>query len=290
MTSTIHPAAHIGAVALAVTDMDRAVRFYTSFLGMSEIGSTSADLWRVFGAGGRPLVRLTLAKGAALNPRLPGLFHMAILMPGRFELARILYQLAESNYSLQGASDHGVSEALYLADPLGNGIEIYTDRPMGEWPRDERGEIAMVSEALNLDRLLFELKGKLEPWQGIDPRTRIGHVHLQVSEIAAAEQFYTQIIGFDLQQRYGGAASFTSAGGYHHHVGFNTWNSRGSAPAPEDAAGLRYFELIVPDAAALSAVVTRAEAAGLPVSSFDGGTLLKDPSSNGVLLKAGEPA
>ena len=285
MSDVIHPATHIGAIALAVSNLEQAAHFYTNYLGMPQLPFESIDPWRTFGAGGRHLVRLTAAAGAALNPRLPGLFHMAILMPDRFELARTLYQLAESNYHLQGASDHGVSEALYLADPLGNGIEIYSDRPQSEWPRDEQGNIDMVTKALNLDRLLFELKGKIEPWKGIDPRTRIGHVHLQVNNIPAAEHFYTQVIGLELQQRYDNQASFLSAGGYHHHVGINTWNSRGAAPAPEDAAGLRYFELLLPDAAALSEVTARIEAAELPVSPSDGGVLVKDPSGNGVLLR-----
>ncbi|HBA91024.1 MAG TPA: glyoxalase [Anaerolineaceae bacterium] len=283
MSNTIHPAARIGAVALAVSDFDQVARFYTNHLGLKEM-SNAATPWHTFGAGEHSLVRLITATGAPLNPRIPGLFHMAILMPGRFELARTLYQLAESNYHLQGASDHGVSEALYLADPLGNGIEIYSDRPQSEWPRDEQGNIDMVTQALNLDRLLFELKGKVEPWKGIDPRTRIGHVHLQVNDIPAAEHFYTQVIGLELQQRYGSQASFLSAGGYHHHVGINTWNSRGSTPAPDDAAGLRYFELLLPDAAALGEVTARIEAAELPMSQQYGGVLVKDPSGNGVLL------
>jgi len=284
MSNTIHPATRIGAVALAVSDLDRAARFYTHNLGLTEF-ENGPNPWRTFGAGERGLVRLTAATGAPLNPRLPGLFHMAIIMPGRFELARTLFQLAESNYQLQGASDHGVSEALYLADPLGNGIEIYSDRAQSEWPRDEQGNIDMVTKALNLDHLLFELKGKMEPWKGIDPRTRIGHVHLQVNDIPAAEHYYTQVIGLELQQRYGDQASFLSAGGYHHHVGINTWNSRGSAPAPMDAAGLRYFELLLPDAAALAEVTARIEAAELPLSQQDGGVLVSDPSGNGVLLR-----
>lgn len=284
MSTKIHPETRIGAVALAVTDLERAARFYTSFLGMTEL--PAADGWRSFGAGGKALVRLSAASGAPLNPRLPGLFHMAIRMPGRFELARILYQLAEANYGLQGASDHGVSEALYLADPLGNGIELYRDRPVSEWPRDETGELAMVTDPLNLERLLFELKGKLEDWRGIDPGTRMGHVHLQVSDIPPAEQFYTQVLGLDLVQRYGSQAAFISAGGYHHHIGMNTWNSRGSAPAATDAAGLRYFELLLPNAAALAEVVSRVGDAAISMQDFDGGKLVRDPSGNGVLLKA----
>lgn len=284
MSNSIHPAAHIGAVALAVTDLERAARFYTHTLGLQELTPVSNG-WRSFGAGDQALVRLTAATGAPLDPRLPGLFHMAIRLPGRFELARVLYQLAETGYNLQGASDHGVSEALYLADPLGNGIELYTDRNQAEWPRDEQGELVMVTQGLNLDRLLFELKGKLEAWQGIDKRTVMGHVHLQVNEIATAEHFYSQVIGLELQQRYGRQASFLSAGGYHHHVGINTWNSNNAPMAAEDAAGLRYFELLLPDAAALAEVTARVEAAGLPLTALDGGQLVKDPSGNGLYLK-----
>ncbi len=285
MSNTIHPAAHIGAVALAVSDLDRAARFYTNNIGLKEL-TPASNGWRSFGAGEQVLVRLTAATGAPLDPRLPGLFHMAIRLPGRYELARVLYQLAETSYNLQGASDHGVSEALYLADPLGDGIELYMDRATGDWPRDEQGNIEMVTQALNLDRLLFELKGKLETWQGIDPRTQMGHVHLQVNEIATAEHFYTQVIGLELQQRYGRQASFLSAGGYHHHVGINTWNSNNAPMAPEGAAGLRYFELLLPDTAAFAEVTGRVEAAGLPMTAVDGGQLVKDPAGNGVLLKA----
>lgn len=285
MTAEIDSAARIGAVALAVTDLDKAVRFYTSILGLKELGSDPAGQWRTFGAGEQALVHLTKASGPPLNPRLPGLFHMAILLPDRFALARILFQLAETNYSLQGASDHGVSEALYLADPLGNGIELYTDRARSEWPRDADGNLEMGTRPLNIDRLLLLLKDRLEPWQGIDAGTRMGHVHLQVSDIPAAEHFYTRVIGFELQQRYGDAASFTSTGGYHHHVAFNTWNSRGAEPAPEDAAGLRYFEVLLPDSAALADVTARIAVAGLPMDSLHGGTLVRDPAGNGVLLK-----
>jgi len=284
MSDTIHPAAYIGGVALAVTDVERVARFYTQTLGLKEL-APALNGWRSFGAGEQALVRLTAATGVPLDPRLPGLFHMAIRLPGRFELARVLYQLAETGYNLEGASDHGVSEALYLSDPLGNGIELYMDRTTGDWPRDEQGNLVMVTQALNLDRLLFELKGKLEAWQGIDPQTRMGHVHLQVNEIATAEHFYSQVIGLELQQRYGRQASFLSAGGYHHHVGINTWNSNNAPMALEGAAGLRYFELLLPDAAALAEVTGRIEAAGLPVTAEDGGQLVKDPAGNGVLLK-----
>lgn len=285
MTSSLPSSTRIGAVALAVTDLDRAARFYVSTLGMTELTSSPDD--RTFGVGERPLVRLTPAAGPALDPRRPGLYHMAILLPDRFSLARVLYQLAEANYPIQGASDHGVSEALYLADLLGNGIELYADRAPDEWPRGADGELDMTTEPLNLDRLLFTLKDRLEPWRGLDARTRMGHVHLQVSDLDAAVDFYTRVLGFELQQRYGPSAAFLSAGGYHHHVGLNTWQSRGAPPAPADAAGLRYFEVLLLDAAALADAAARLEADHLPAQSLDGGLLTNDPAGNGVLLRVG---
>lgn len=287
MTTTINSSSCIGAVALGVTDLDRAAKFYTSILGMTELSTNQTGVWRLFGVGEQALIRLTHA-GSALDPRLPGLYHMAILMPDRVSLARVLFQLAESNYAIQGASDHGVSEALYLADPLGNGIELYADRPRGEWPHLDDGSLDMATGPLNIDRLLFTLKDRLEPWNGLDPRTRMGHVHLQVSDLAAAEDFYTRVLGLELMQHYGDEAAFVSAGDYHHHVGLNTWNSRGSAPAPADAAGLRYFELLLPDAASLAEVTARVKAEALPAEPFDGGWLVRDPAGNGVLLKVGE--
>src|SRR5574340_1690746 len=169
MTPSIPSSTRIGAVALAVTDLDRADRFYVSTLGMTELTSSPDD--RTFGVGERPLVRLTPSAGPALDPRRPGLYHMAILLPDRFSLARVLYQLAEANYPIQGATDHGVTEALYLADPLGNGLELYADRTPDEWPRGADGELDMTTEPLNLDRLLLTLKDRLEPWRGLDART-----------------------------------------------------------------------------------------------------------------------
>lgn len=271
----------IGAVALIARDLIKVRRFYESVLGLQALDGQGEV---VLGAGGAPLFRLIEAPDARTYPDRPGLYHTAVLLPSRFALARVLYQLAERGYRLQGASDHGVSEALYLADPEGNGIELYCDRAREEWPREPDGELGMVTGPLNLDQLIFELKGKLEPWAGIDPQTRIGHVHLLVSDLAAAEQFYTRVIGLELQQRYGVQAAFLSAGGYHHHVGINTWQSQGAPPRPADAAGLRYFELLIPGADALAAVLARARQAGIESEGCGDGWLLRDPSGNGVVV------
>lgn len=276
---------HIGAVALTVKDLTRTTKFFEQILGLSRLdGAGQGET--ILGAGATPIFRLVEKEDAQPYPDRPGLYHTAILLPSRFALARVLYNLVERGYALQGAADHGVSEALYLADPEDNGIELYRDRPRSEWPRDERGELKMTTDPLNLDQLVFELKGKLEPWTGIDPLTRVGHVHLQVSAIPEAEKFYTQVIGLKLKQRYGSQATFLSAGGYHHHIGINTWQSRGAQPAPAGAAGLRYFEILIPGQDELAGIVARAHAAELPIEGFENGWLLRDPSGNGVVVKA----
>ncbi len=272
----------IGAVALTVRDLLKMRNFYAGVLGLQVLDGQGEV---IFAAGGAPLFRLQESPEAQYFPTRPGLYHTAVLLPSRVALARLLYQLAERGCRLQGASDHGVSEALYLADPEGNGIELYSDRPQGEWPRDERGELEMVTGPLNLDQLIFELKGRLEPWTGIAPEARVGHVHLQVNDLAKAEQFYTQVIGLELQQRYGSQAAFLSAGGYHHHVGINTWQSLDSPVRPQSAAGLRYFELLIPGSDALAGVLARARQAGIPSEGYGEGWLLRDPSENGVVIQ-----
>ncbi len=283
MTQLLPAGTRIGAVALTVRDLKKTRNFYEGVLGMRALDGQ--DEW-VLGAGAGPVFRLRESPEAQPYPECPGLYHAAVLLPSRFALARLLYQLAERGYSLQGAADHGVSEALYLADPEGNGIELYRDRPPQEWPRDDQGELEMVTGHLNLDHLIFELKGRLEPWEGIDPDARIGHVHLQVSDLAEAERFYTQVIGLELQQRYGSQAAFLSAGGYHHHLGINTWQSLGAPARPTGAAGLRYFELLVPGADSLAVLLARARQAGVPTEGLGEGWLLRDPSGNGVVVKA----
>lgn len=285
MNTRMHEQTHIGAVALAVQNLQKIRSFYENLLGLKQLEETGEGEL-ILGSGRTPLVRLIERQDAQRFPNRPGLYHMAILLPSRFALARVLYQLAERGHSLQGAADHGVSEALYLSDPEGNGIELYRDRPQDEWPRDEKGELNMTTDPLNLDQLVFELKGKLEAWDGIDPQTRVGHVHLQVSAIPEAERFYTQVIGLDLRHRYGHQAAFLSAGGYHHHVGINTWQSRNAQPAPSNAAGLRYFELVVPDPDAIAAVIARSHQAELQTEGMRDGWLLRDPSGNGVVLRA----
>ncbi|MCB0039143.1 MAG: VOC family protein, partial [Caldilinea sp.] len=184
---------------------------------------------------------------------------------------------------IDGASDHRVSEALYLSDPDGHGIEIYRDRPRREWPF-VKGSLGMTTDPLDARGLMAADRSKT-PWEGIDPATVMGHVHLHVADLAAAEHFYVDLLGMDLMQHFGGQAGFVSAGGYHHHLGLNTWAGVGAPPSPADAARLLSFELIVPDAANLGALVEQLRAGGVAVSATEDAWSALDPSSNRVNLR-----
>ncbi len=285
MTQTIAPATTVGEVQLIVSNLERSVKYYRDALGFQVLQQKNTTA--VLGVGNRRLLTLVEQEGAKPAPRTTGLYHFAVLLPDRRSLARLLYHMAESEVPIQGASDHGVSEALYLADPDGNGIELYHDRDREEWPLDEAGKMEMGTETLDIDDLVMELKEGLTPWEGLPEGTRIGHVHLRVRNIPESEAFYTGVLGFQLTQRYGSAASFVSAGGYHHHIGMNTWQSAGAPPPPPNATGLRWFELLMPDNDALEAVRARLSAAGITLDAQDEGMLVRDPSGNGILLRVG---
>lgn len=280
---SIPPETHLGPVHLTVSSLDRALLFYVDLLGFRVL----RHRWDQVHLGveeAKPLVVLQERPGARPKPpRTTGLYHFALLLPSRKELARALRRLAESYYPLQGAADHLVSEALYLADPDGNGIEIYADRPRSAWSR-EGGQVRMATDPLDVESLRAELQGDNQPWQGLPPGTHIGHVHLQVADLGRAEAFYHQLLGFDLMQRYGSGALFLSAGGYHHHIGLNTWTSKGAPPPPSEAVGLRYFTICLPNQAELERVRERLEEAGVEFKAQDGGLSLQDPSGNGILL------
>jgi len=286
LTQTLPPQTMIGKVELYVADLDRALHFYQGALGFQLQGRQ--DGTAALGAvGGSPLVVLNARPGARPAPKATGLYHFAVLLPNRKALARLLYQLANlESEVLQGAADHGVSEALYLADPDGNGIEVYVDRRRSEWPRDDLGRLQMGTEELNIDDLLMELKGSNlnAPWEGLPEGTTVGHIHLKVSDLSSTERFYRDVLGFDLVQRYGSGALFFSAGGYHHHIGANTWTGVGAPPPPADAAGLRWFELLLPDLNSYNALMGRLEAAGIASEAVEGGLLVRDPSQNTILV------
>jgi catechol 2,3-dioxygenase len=280
---SIDPNTNLGAAYLTVADLERSQRFYRDVLGFREL-VRDGDTLALSADGATPLLVLSEQSGAPPKPaRATGLYHFAILTPSRLDLARSLRRLAEMRYPISGASDHLVSEALYLDDPDGNGIEIYRDRPRAEWPRIG-GQIKMATDPLDIDGILGELERDDRPWDGLAAATTIGHMHLHVADLKAAEAFYHGVLGFDIVMRYGPSALFVSAGGYHHHVGLNTWAGVGAPPAPAGSAGLRYFVVQLPAQAALNAVLARVREAGLPIEPRDEGALVRDASGNGVVL------
>ena len=283
MSESIDARTRIGAVHLNVSDLGRSVRFYESHLGFKL--HRSDDRFSSLGAGGPDLLVLSECEKAPRVRGTTGLYHFAVLVPSRIELARSLRRLIETDTLMQGFADHGVSEAMYLADPDGNGIEIYRDRPRVEWPMAE-GRLRMTADPLDLEGILSELQGREDSWPGLARETRIGHVHLHVSRLADAEAFYVGTLGFDLTQRYGPSALFVSAGGYHHHIGLNTWAGVGAPPPPPGAIGLRHFVVRLPDRPALDRVAARIGAAGIAVEDVDveGGLLVRDPAQNAILL------
>jgi catechol 2,3-dioxygenase len=282
--TSIDPATQVGLVSLTVADLDRSLAYYTEALGfalMQREGQTA-----ILGAGDAPLLTLTELTGARRWPvYATGLYHFAILVPTRLDLARSLTRLLEVGLPFPGQADHAVSEALYLTDPDGNGIEIYRDRPRAEWTW--RGDIVhMVTEPLDIRGILAEATEHPAPWSGLPAGTRLGHMHLQVGDLAQAEQFYHDVLGFDITAHYPGAL-FISAGGYHHHLGLNIWQSRGRGPAPAGTAGLRYFTLELPNEEARAEVVERVKAAGLDYSDVAGAIAVYDPWRNVILLGIG---
>ncbi len=279
MSEPLPAATFVGPVELTVRDLDRSLAFYTQRIGLERL--PGADLGPVhLGAAGVPLLSLVEHRGARTVRGTTGLFHFAILVPGRRDLSAVLARFAATGTRLSGAADHGVSEALYLSDPEGNGIEIYRDRPAEEWPRSN-GKLAMFTEALDLEKLLAEAADTPESTT-LPAGTTIGHVHLHVRDLAEAEQFYVGVLGFETMQRYGPSALFVSAGGYHHRVGLNTWQGEGAPAPPPDATGLRHFVVRLPDGRALASVVERLGEAGIPTGTQGAAFLVRDPSGNGV--------
>lgn len=283
--TSIDPRTTLETVRLTVSGLDRSRRFYERAIGLR--ATESEDGAVVFGVADEPaLIELRGDSAAShLNRRAPGLYHLAILVPTRADLAFALARLAMSHWPLDGASDHLVSEALYLSDPDGNGIEIYRDRPRSEWPRSD-GQLQMSTLPLDLDDVLGELRSAPALQEQAPPGTRIGHVHLQVSDVAGAEAFYHGVLGFDVTVRGYPGALFVSAGGYHHHVGLNTWHSAGAAPAPAGSVGLRSFTIELPHSRALAEVVGRIEAHDLPYERLPNGVRVHDPFGNTVVLSA----
>jgi catechol 2,3-dioxygenase len=271
----------LGAIRLRAGDVGLLRDFYERAIGLR--GLESGDGVVALGAGNGPLVELVSDPDApARPPRTTGLFHLALLVPTRADLARALRRVFEAGWHLSGASDHLVSEALYLSDPEGNGIELYRDRPREEWPH-EGDEVAMATLPLDLESLLAEPGGDADA-PAMPAGTALGHVHLQVSDLDSAARFWVDALGLDVTASLYPGALFVSAGGYHHHVGLNTWAGVGAPRPPAGARGLDRFEVVLPDAEAVAAARERL-AAATEVRDADVGPLAEDPSGNTMLLR-----
>ncbi|HET9941610.1 MAG TPA: VOC family protein [Candidatus Eisenbacteria bacterium] len=266
----------IGGAALRVADLERSLDYYRNVLGFVPLdGGTSARVARLGAAGSAtPLLELREHRGARPVPRRGriGLYHVAVLLPSRGDLGRFLDHVMTRDERL-GASDHGVSEALYLTDPDGITIEVYRDRPRSEWPT-QGGHISMGNEPLDGDAVLRAGGGA--PFEGLPEGTTLGHVHFYVEDLEKARAFYVDALGFDVTFEGYPGALFVASGGYHHHVGLNTW-ALGSPIAGPDDAGIVHWELVLPDARTVEATAARARAAGFDVGADDAVVQARDP-------------
>ena len=283
MQAEIPPDTTLGAVHLTVSDLDRSLSYYTEVLGLPTLEQESGRA--SVGAGDRELLVLVEQSGARPAPGHTGLFHFALLVPERVDLARWLAHAVRTRAPLVGLSDHFVSEAVYLSDPDEHGIELYWDRPREVW----EGQVGQRLTTLPLDvrDLLAELDDlRTEPFDALPDGTTMGHVHLKVAAIEETVRFYRDVLGFDLMAALGAQAAFLSAGGYHHHVGANTWESAGAPAAPPGSASLRHATIELPSAAALDDVARRVADDGQELEPHPGGVLVRDPSGNALLLTA----
>jgi catechol 2,3-dioxygenase len=267
----IAPDARMGLVELSVSDLDRSLAYWQDAIGLRVLrreGGT-AEL-----GADSPLLRLVEEPGARPADGFAGLFHVALLVPDRPSLARFLAHAARERIPLEGLSDHAVSEAIYLRDPDRHGIEVYADRPREEW----EGKVwdRMTTRPLDTESLLAEAGDG--SFAGLPDGTTVGHVHLRVRDVDEAVGFYRDTLGLGLMAQLGDSAAFLSAGGYHHHVGANSWETRGAPPAPEGTARLLRYTIVLPDGDEVARVAERI-----------GGTAVRDPSGNALVLDAPRP-
>jgi catechol 2,3-dioxygenase len=270
---------HIGAVGLVARDLDGLTEFYRTLLGLTvlERGERIARL----GVAGTTLIEIEHRPDAKPDdPREAGLYHTAFLMPTRQDHARWIMHIARNRVPITGASDHGVSEAFYLDDPEGNGIEVYNDRPRERWEW-ENDLVVMQTKQLDIEAILTEIDPATATYSSAPDGLRIGHVHLRVGSVGQAEQFYRGAVGLDLTRRRGGA-TFMSSGGYHHHVGANVWHSDRAKRRDEARAGLAWFSVEAANDAAYNALTSRLTSANTPIKTAPEGIETADPWGNKV--------
>jgi catechol 2,3-dioxygenase len=273
-TAASHAPVHIGAVGMTVRDLDRLTAYYRDMLGLTVLERTGQAA--TLGVDGVPLLELIHRPDALPDdPREAGLYHTAFLMPTRADLARWILHAAKTRVPITGASDHDVSEAIYLDDPEGNGVEVYSDRPREKWRRD--GElIFQKTDPLDIDAIVGEIDQATATYPGAPGGLRIGHIHLRVGNIAKAEKFYQGALGLDLTRRRTGA-TFLSSGGYHHHVAVNVWHSDGAGARDAKRAGLDWFAVEISDQPTMEQLKKRLAAAGVTIDTIPDGFTATDP-------------
>jgi len=273
----------LGGVHLTVTDLDRSVAFYEDAIGLRL--HRREDSVAAMGVGEEDLLVLYEEPEARRAGRHAGLYHYALLFPSRDELAHAALRLAATRTRIQGASDHGTHEAIYLPDPDGNGIELAADRPRERWPGTL--EYSGGPQPLDLDGLLAVVAGE-EPRPVAGPGLAIGHMHLHVGDLDRGIGLYRDVLGFELRAFIPGAAAFVAAGGYHHHLGFNVWRGVGVPPAPQGRVGLRHWTVVLEEQGQVAAVEDRVRAAGISTEEYERGFLVRDPWEIAVLFVTSE--
>lgn len=274
------PAAHVEHVIINVSDLEKSLDYYKETIGFKVLSreSKKADLTA---DGKTAILSLVEPDNPVAKQRTTGLFHFAILLPDRASFASLVLYLANEKVRL-GASDHDVSEALYLNDPDGNGIEIYRDRDSSEWTWNQ-GQVKMVTEQLDVDDVMRGYDPD-RPWEGMPENTKMGHLHLHVADLDDTLSFYTEGLGLTNVLDFGGQAAFLSFENYHHHIAINVWNGINAPAPPENSVGLNHYLLRYPDDAAVSDAVARLKSMNHTVSEEDGGYTSVDPSGNKVLM------
>jgi catechol 2,3-dioxygenase len=280
--ATLPDSLRLGPVHLTVTDLDRSIPFYESAIGLRLAGRDGGAA--SLGAGGEELLVLTEEPQARPAGRHAGLYHFALLHPSRLELARAAQRLIATRTPVTGASDHKISEAIYLPDPDGNGIELASDRSREHWGDLSDPTALGGPEPLDMHGLLELVEGAEPPAHASDGLS-VGHLHLHVGDIEEALGFWRGLIGFEVMTRFPSAA-FISAGGYHHHLGLNTWRGEGVPPMPAGTVGLRHWTVVLEDPTDVAGVRGRVAGAGAPVEERPGGFLTRDPWRNGVLVRS----
>jgi catechol 2,3-dioxygenase len=279
---TLPAGLRLGPVHLTVTDLDRSIPFYETSIGLQL--ARRADGVAALGAGGEDLLVLTEEPGARPAGRHAGLYHFALLHPSRLELARAAQRLIETQTPVSGASDHKISEAIYLPDPDGNGIELAADRSREHWGDLSDPTALGGPQPLDMVSLMAMVDGAA-PLAHADRDLRMGHVHLHVGDIEDALEFWRDLVGFEVMTRFPSAA-FIAAGGYHHHLGLNTWRGEGVGPMPAGTVGMRHWTVVLDTPGEVAAVRARLEAAGAPVEEQPDGFLTRDPWNNAVVFRS----